>query len=292
MAKLDYLARTLDDVIIKDGLSAVSTLSKQPKSKDHYMVVGGIAVQSYLPSSCRRNTSDIDICLDVPLSYSEFKEFSKSVAEYLQDNEYNVIPHKGHLSYNLEFISKSGDASQIEFSRRTNGRLERKEGLKKRLQRELENRRTKIIEGCEDSYEVCSPEDIGAPKLVRSINSLNRNPSFIEYVNKLKGDFNEDKVKETLEEINSLRREAIYHIGDIRVAQLSEELRFAADVYDMRILSELVGFNKKYLEIVIRDWDTIRKEYKTRDKILSGIFPQIDFEDKRRGFLFFFGKRK
>ena len=75
MRKLNYLARTIDDDIIKDGLCAVSVLSDDPESRNKYFVVGGVATQSYLPSSCRRPTSDIDLAVLRPLNYAEFKFF-------------------------------------------------------------------------------------------------------------------------------------------------------------------------------------------------------------------------
>ena len=286
MAKLDYTARTLDDEIIKDGLCAVSTLSQKEKKegKKYYMVVGGVAVQGYIPSLCRRSTADIDLCLGIALNFTEFKnDFSKTVSEHLQDHKYEVIPHKNRFSYSLEIISKEGERAQIEFSRRTSNRLNNHKDLEKRLKRELDNRRTKTVEDRNDTYEVCSPEDIGVPKLVRCINSLERNPYFITYVNKLRDskNFDKEKVKETLDYINYLREQATYNKGDIRAA---EELRFASDVYDMRILTEQVGFNKKYLELAVRDWDTIRKKHKIRDQILRGIFPKMEFLNKKTAF--------
>lgn len=88
MNKQDYVPRTLDSRIVKDGLRAVSLLNRLSQNGGVYIVVGGMAVQGYLPSSYRRPTSDIDISVLRPLNYEDFKLFSKDMREYLQDNNY------------------------------------------------------------------------------------------------------------------------------------------------------------------------------------------------------------
>ena len=82
-SKLLISPKTVDDPFVKDGLEAVSLLDNEP-----YFVVGGIATQGYLPSACRRSTSDIDLCLTRPLGYKSFKEMMAPVFEYLHDKGY------------------------------------------------------------------------------------------------------------------------------------------------------------------------------------------------------------
>ena len=57
-SKQDILPKTIDSVIVQDGLKAVSILDGEPFSKDLCLVVGGTAVQSYLPDRYRRPTSE------------------------------------------------------------------------------------------------------------------------------------------------------------------------------------------------------------------------------------------
>ena len=80
--KFNFKSRTLDDASVRDGLEAVSVLN----GKEPYFLVGGIATQSYLPTSCRRLTSDIDFGLVRPLYKGDFREFVAPIQEYLQDN--------------------------------------------------------------------------------------------------------------------------------------------------------------------------------------------------------------
>ena len=89
MEKLNSFAKTIDDKIVKDGLCAVATLDDSPDTKGLYFLVGGVATQSYIPSSCRRSTSDIDLAILRPLNYEEFKHLTKNITSYLQDNGYS-----------------------------------------------------------------------------------------------------------------------------------------------------------------------------------------------------------
>jgi len=78
--KFNFRARTLDDSVVRDGLESISVLN----GKEPYFLVGGVATQSYLPTRCRRPTSDIDFALVRPLSKPDFKEMITPVREYLQ----------------------------------------------------------------------------------------------------------------------------------------------------------------------------------------------------------------
>src|SRR3989344_662762 len=178
MKKLKFEARTLDDSMVRDGLCAVAALEDAPMSKQMAFLVGGIATQSYLPSSQRRPTSDIDLAVMRPLSYSEFKEFSKEAVSYLEDCHYITHSNKGHNSYNLTFFDPSThQAAVIEFARRNPQNFEK---ISARLNREYENARTKFVEERGESYAVSSPEDIVVPKIVRGIGTLKRHPEFFD----------------------------------------------------------------------------------------------------------------
>ena len=59
ISKYDVTPKTLASPIIKAGLSAVSQLEEFSHSKDNYFIVGGVAVQSYLPKEYRRHTQGI-----------------------------------------------------------------------------------------------------------------------------------------------------------------------------------------------------------------------------------------
>ena len=270
MGKLNYLARTIDDDIIKDGLCAVSVLSDDPESRNKYFVVGGVATQSYLPSSCRRPTSDIDLAVLRPLNYAEFKFFSKRPKEFLGDLGYNIETRKRQASFHLAF-SKNDDACVIEFARRNNHNL--KERIK-RLEEELERSRFKFVEEREASYPVSSPEDIAIPKLVRSIHFLRENPNFDRYIH---GGhivpLTENLISRNLKIISNLREESIINIGN---PELVERLRFISDSFDIRVLSEVVGFNPDLLEKVMNSWDALKENSSEKRKLLNYLLPSFN----------------
>ena len=82
MGKLKFEARTLDEDIVRDGLCALAALDNSSVSRQMAFLVGGIATQSYLPSSCRRPTSDMDLAVRRSLTYSEFRNFAKEAATW------------------------------------------------------------------------------------------------------------------------------------------------------------------------------------------------------------------
>jgi len=178
--KFGFCARTLDDSVVKDGLESVSVLN----GKEPYFLVGGIATQSYLPSSCRRPTSDIDFALVRPLSKPDFRKMVAPISEYLHDLGYETFAKTNNRSRSFAlYASRSGDDCKdsfcLEFVRRNGGNFEKH---KERLQRELDHAKEKIVEGRESTYSVSSPEDIAVPKLVRSINTIRRNAQSIHYI--------------------------------------------------------------------------------------------------------------
>jgi len=275
MAKLDYSPKTLDDKIVRDGSCAVGTLSDNSFSKGLYFVVGGIATQSYLPSNCRRPTLDLDLAILANLSYSDFKNsFSKTVCEYLCDKGYEVKTRKARRSFCIDFKDDKSNLFFIEFARNSQKTFD---GKKEILKREQTNAKSKIIEGTTQNYIVASPEDIIVPKLVRSVNSLRRNPDFEKYIRKMET-ISEEDIKNNLKKIEDLRIEAIMSPGDIRDAEI---LRFVSDLYDMRLLSELAGVNKGYFKESACDWMTLTDptSKKAKDIIAKSVLPDELFLD-------------
>jgi len=271
MEKLKFEARTLDDSMVRDGLCAVAALEDAPMSKQMVFLVGGIATQSYLPSSQRRPTSDIDLAVMRPLSYSEFKEFSKEAVSYLEDCHYITHSNKGHNSYNLTFFDPSThQAAVIEFARRNPQNFEK---ISARLNREYENARTKFVEERGESYAVSSPEDIVVPKIVRGIGTLKRHPEFFD---NLPSDnllpLTTDNIIEALRRIKKFRSEAVVHIGN---PELSERLRFESDIYDINLLSRAVGFNPEYLRESMSDWSILEERSGENVKLVDYLFPHL-----------------
>lgn len=270
MKKLDYSPRTLDDKIIKDGSCAVAALSDNPVSRGFYFVVGGIATQSYLPSNCRRPTSDIDLAILKNLSYGDFKSFSKTVYKYLGDNGYEVEHRKAQRAFCIDFRDKVGNASFIEFARDSKKTFD---GKKKMLERERANAKSKIIEGTNSTYIVASPEDIIIPKLARSASSLSRNPTFKKHLSRMQN-LSDTEVKKNLKKIEDLRLEAVLNLGDIRNTEI---LRFVSDLYDIRLLSELAGVNNQYFQESADDWMNLKKYSGERDLIAKFLLPDKSF---------------
>ena len=141
-----------------------------------------------------------------------------------------------------------------------------------RLNEEFANTRQKMIEGTNITYRVSSPEDIAIPKLVRCLSSLRRNPSFSEYFNFLEGNLDTAKKAELKKTIADLREDAAVDLGD---ATLSEELRFASDLYDVRLLSQTAGFNVPYLEKSSSRWDNLVPKNAMDNYFLSLVLPQL-----------------
>jgi len=263
VGKFTFNARTLDDDIVRDGLEAVSLL-KEP----HYLV-GGIATQSYIPTSCRRPTSDIDFSVVRSLNYEDFKSMVSDVKDFLRDSGYTAETKKRSRSYSLDVFNSDNEGLCLEFARRNDQNFEKN---KKKLERELENANSKIVEGRNTTYKVCRPEDIAIPKLVRSISSLGRNPYFFRDIPKEIDPLTEEGIKKQLYKISDMREEAVSNIPNPSIA---EELRFVSDLYDIRILSELTGFNEKYFSEAGKDWDTFNTHTDERDKLVKAILPKF-----------------
>lgn len=267
MRKLESLYRTMDDILVKDSLVAVSQLDKGEYSRGLYMVVGGIAAQSYLPTSCRRPTADLDMSIGRPLTHEEFKKFASPVMESLQDCGYACSTKKERRCYCVFVEQKEGGQEStspflIEFKRDNEHSFGNIETM---LKREFDNSRMKRIEGGDAFYRVASPEDISVPKLVRTINSIRRNPNFLEEMYFFLSSLSDLEVENLLQSISERRENAVFNPGDIRLA---EELRFASDLYDVRILSEMVGFNKPYFVLASQDWSTLGEADDTEKEII------------------------
>lgn len=271
MDKLSFKARTLDANIVRDGLCAVSTLENSADSRQMTFLVGGIATQSYIPSSCRRPTADIDLAVLRPLTYQEFKDFSREACTYLSDSGYRIELKKGHNSYNLSFYDPSTkDASVIEFARRNNQNFGR---IKDRLFREFKNSRVKIVEERGSTCHVSSPEDVVVPKVVRGIGTLKRNPSFIDLLSGCSPyPLTSDSISRNLSRIKKLRDQAVIHIGD---PEQSEKLRLESDIYDIKLLHEVVGFNGDYLRTSMSDWSMIEDRSRENMLLVNYLFPNF-----------------
>ncbi len=266
--KFNFRARTLDDDIVKDGIEAIGVLN----GKEPYFLVGGIASQSYLPTKCRRPTSDIDSALVRPLSKPDFRIMIIPVREYLHDMGYDTLPRISNRSRSFAlYVSKSYDEGEnslcLEFMRKNKKNFKKH---KDRLEREYNNTKKKIMEERKTIYRVSSPEDIAVPKLVRLINSVQRNPKFIQQIPTKLESLSGKTIKKRLEVINAIRSEAVSNPGD---PYLAEKLRFFSDIYDIRILSELTGFNPEYFNRAEQDWYDIKKNQELRKKIFSAILP-------------------
>lgn len=264
--KFEIKPLTLDDTLTRDGLESISTLT----SREPYYVVGGIAAQSYLPTSCRRPTSDIDLSIVRPLNYEDFKGIVKPVVEYLLDNHYSVQTKKHSRSFDLDVENKEGERLLIEFSRRNKKSFE---NSKKKLERELENSKRKIVEAGESTYVVATPEDIVVPKLARSVNSLVREPELKKLLPKEKINLSEEYIKVRLNLINRFREDAMISPGDLRLA---EELRLISDIYDIRILSELAGINIDYFYESAKDWDALSGKIQEKDILFNFVLPKLN----------------
>jgi len=269
LKKLQCLAKTLDDEIVRDCLCATGTLDDLYQNKNMISVVGGMGVQSYVHKDYRRPTSDIDLLVGRSLNYAEFKEFSKPVREYLQDNQYNVETGKTSGAYKL-FVSspETNDNLVIEFGRKNDKNFEKN---RRHIERELNNARKKMIGDRYGTYSTLAPEDLILPKLSRCVNTANRRADLKNKVTTYEMPFIEEFIQRRLKNIQELRKNAIFNLGDPLIA---EELRFVSDLYDIRILSELVGYNEDYLNEASKDWAALNEESSQKANILR-ILPKL-----------------
>ncbi len=272
MDKSKYRARTLDDPSVVEGLCAVSKLEGQKYSQGLSFLVGGVATQSYLPSSCRRETADIDLAILRPLTNSEFREFSAPVSGYLRDRGFIVEEKKGHNAYMIVYSQKEEEHSQspgiIEFARRSPANLER---ILPRLMREFDHTRVKIIEGRGESYRISSPEDIVIPKMVRGVRALKAYPEMEEDLGE-PFPVTSESIKRDLQKIRELKKELRMFEGDLDRAS---RFRFVSDIYDIKVLAELTGFNEGYLIESLNSWDCLREPTIERDILLGKLFPNL-----------------
>ena len=275
MGKLTFSPRTLDDEVVKDGLSAVSTLDHDSRMKDIYFVVGGVATQSYLPTSCRRSTSDIDLALLRPLNYSDFKSLSSNLSTFLADQGYTVTQDKNRFTYMIIY-SKNNQAGVIEFPARSPANYSRWQTL---LEEEHKNTRRKLVEGRnpEFTYTVAGTEDIAAPKLMRSLHALRDRPNLAnDIAHGIPQSLSEEQIAQRLREINDFREVAS---KDPNYFALAKRLRFISDLYDVRILSEIPGFNERQLRHSLGLWNVLKIPSSQRNAVFSYSLPRVNLDN-------------
>lgn len=247
--KTDILPKTLDSEIVIAGLRALHFLEDYAVSQGLYLIVGGTAVQSYIPAENRRPTSDIDLSVVRPLNYENFKAFVKPVFEYLQDSGYPVEMKKRDNRFQLLLYTSDGhDSLAIEFSRRNERKFTE---ISSRLERELSNGRRKSIPGTASSYVVAAPEDIAVPKLVRGIGTLERLPELYPELTVI---YQEDpKFSGILSHVVGERAVA----DNLKKPSQIETARLKADLYDILTLSTFVGFNNSYFTTAAQEWNKL-----------------------------------
>ncbi len=239
--KADIMPRTLDSPIIQAGVRSLEGLKDVPEVAGLCLVVGGTAVQSYLPEFQRRPTSDIDLSVVRPLNYSEFKKFFAPVIECLRDTGYEIETRKASNAFKIFYSIDTKGSAVLEFSRRNQQKFDSK---RMSLERELEHGRDKMIYGA--NCIVAAPEDIVVPKLVRGVGTLERNPEMYSTL---------ERVFNSGADILSILQ---HIIGDRAIAnelnnpKLSEQSRLKADVYDV-------------LSLAGSEWDKMKDQSKERD---------------------------
>lgn len=270
--KTDILPKTIDSEIVIAGLRALSSLEDYAVSRSSYLIVGGTAVQSYIPIVNRRPTSDIDLSVVRPLNYEDFKTFIKPVFEYLQDGGYPVEMKKRDNRFQLlVHTSDAHDSLAIEFSRRNKDKFAQ---VSSRLERELMHGRMKNILGTSSSYLVAAPEDIAVPKLVRGIGTLERLPELYPELTLI---YQEDpKFSGILSHVVGERAVAN---ANRKPAQV-EAARLKADLYDILTLSAFVGFNNSYFTTAAQEWNKLTTPSDQRKFLLRLLRLQLETSEK------------
>jgi hypothetical protein len=99
---------------------------------------------------------------------------------------------------------------------------------------------------------------------------VKRNPQFIQQILPQLESLSEKTIEKKKEIIDAIRSEAVSNPRDL---YLAERLRFVSDLYDIRILSELTGFNPEYFNRAEQDWHDIGQNQELREKIFSATLP-------------------
>lgn len=256
---------TIDNKNIEKGLTAI--VNGLPLGK--YCVVGGIAVQSYLPREYRRPTADIDLAIFRSLTDSGFKDFSKEIKEWLSDNGYDVSTQKAPHAYKIKAVNKDNSRERIiiEMSRRNDNNYE---NMRKIMERQAENMRYKLLNNT-IQYPVIAPEDIVLPKLVRTVNALDRNNNLIGLVSPYKRNITPEVAKKILESLDAIKYELFMTPNEFG---LVDSLRFSSDIYDIKLLSLVTGLNPSYFARASEDWNDVKKDVPQKEILLKSILPE------------------
>ena len=244
--KEDISPLTVSSEIVKRGIKAVEHIDLSPELRSHYFIVGGTAVQSYLPSQFHRPTADIDVWLLYPISNkTEFVTRIAPCVEYLQDEGYQTSIQKKSRNFSIGVAKDNEDpAFYIEFSRRN---LDKYKEVEARLIRERRNIRQKKVDDA--ILRVAAPEDIAIPKLVRGVGTLSRRSHMREIITR--------KYSSQLP-LQQLLYDAIQaraSLGD----GVFEDSRIQSDLYDITSLNQFVGYNKDYFEQASLEWTRARE---------------------------------
>lgn len=264
MKNIVFVAHTLDDKIVKDGISAISDNSD-------FILKGGMAVQAYFnkkfgnrSNSLKRETSDIDTCSTNKYSFKEFKDIANNIENDLLNKGYCTDVNKNHNTYEIEVVKlDEGDKILMHLDRYANGFYNKE---KQNLERIAENSKKLNLFG--RKVNVVSPEDILASKINRLICHKQKygiSPRKIDLGQLI-------KEKEMIEKSRSDFYLDYRNISPTRLASLRSD----KDVYDIILLDMSTNLDAQNLYNALLFWDIPNKlkDKEIRKEIIS-VTPEI-----------------
>jgi len=112
------------------------------------------------------------------------------------------------------------------------------------------------------------------PKLVRGIGTIERQPSSMQYIEKLPASLLNGEVNKYVDWLREFKEEVIFHAGN---PVLAERFRFASDLFDIRALASFSGFNEDYLIEAFNSWHALKERTEKSRRLVSYLFPNVKF---------------
>ncbi|MBI2670357.1 hypothetical protein HYX18_00020 [Candidatus Woesearchaeota archaeon] len=255
---------TLEDVILKDSLEAVSQYQKS-SPRNQFVIVGGIANQLYTYSvfpALSRPTTDLDIDSD---NYINFATFRDDVASVISKSLQRYSPKTSDKHHIFQIEVKDEDATPLlihsyKFS------VNAYERNKKSLERQVANAHWVNIPNFDSQVLVVRPEEVLYAKLdrLRKVDKGNRIPEELKemYERIRERDWiplADEDLKQWL--VNLIREKQMlpgaYDEGELEFKKKLDHYRSSKDIYDVSLLitlalQEKLNIDESYYQEILK----------------------------------------
>ncbi len=246
---------TIDDKIVQDTARSLSGL------KAAYAVNGGMAVQTYLPSTFHRVSTDLDLMTAMSMSSSSFKSYIAPVQEILHKLGYQSETRtSAREHFDLQISGADGESFQLQTSKKSHNNFEKN---RHKIEREISNATTGFIGMT--PVKVLRPEDIILRKLMRVL----RFEDIFGFSPIPKGD-----LQEQLANVRELRSDVLSRVDNLEYSDIAR-LRLSADLYDISAMLEHQNFDRKYFREGLSVWDYMQKNNERTKRVCIAINPKL-----------------